>query len=203
MSAKRIKAPTAQTGIAPQVNELVVDIRTLIEEARSSVATVVNAGLTLLYWQIGKRVRIEVLNDMRADYGKEIVSTLSRQLVCEYGRGFSANNLRRMAQFSEVFPDSEMVATLSRQLSGSHFKELYLRWLKKYECRPEEKAPLGIILCAGKKSELIELLELKQSGIHVAQYLIGLPPRELLEKKLHQAVETARARFAERTGHEE
>ena len=60
-----------------------------------------------------------------------------------------------------------------------------------------EHEPLGIILCAGKKQELIELLELNQSGIHVAEYLTGLPPRKLLEQKLHKAVETAKARLIE------
>ena len=72
--------------------------------------------------------------------------------------------------------------------------ELYLRWLNKNERRSEEKEPLGIILCAGKKQEMIELLELNQSGIHVAEYLTELPPRELLEKKLHSALASARER---------
>jgi hypothetical protein len=76
--------------------------------------------------------------------------------------------------------------------------ELYLRWLNKHERRPEENEPLGIILCAGKKQELVEFMELGKSGIHVAEYLTGLPPRALLEQKLHKAVEDARARMAER-----
>ncbi|MCP3680997.1 MAG: DUF1016 domain-containing protein [Gammaproteobacteria bacterium] len=71
--------------------------------------------------------------------------------------------------------------------------ELYLRWLDKHERQPKENVPLGLILCAGKKHELIELLELGKSGIHVAEYLTELPPRELLEKKLHKAIETAQA----------
>ena len=73
--------------------------------------------------------------------------------------------------------------------------ELYLRWLNKYEKQKSENEPLGIILCAGKKQELVELLELDQSGIHVAEYLTELPPRELLEQKLHAAIRTARARI--------
>jgi predicted nuclease of restriction endonuclease-like (RecB) superfamily len=71
--------------------------------------------------------------------------------------------------------------------------ELYLRWLDKHEREPEEALPLGIILCTGKKSEQIELLELDKSGIHVAEYLTTLPPRELLAERLQQA--TARARL--------
>jgi predicted nuclease of restriction endonuclease-like (RecB) superfamily len=73
--------------------------------------------------------------------------------------------------------------------------ELYLRWLSKIEKKPEEKEPLGIILCAGKKQELIELLEVDKAGIHVAEYLTELPSRKLLEKRLHKAVESARERF--------
>jgi hypothetical protein len=65
--------------------------------------------------------------------------------------------------------------------------ELYLRWLDKHERRPGEEPPLGLILCAGKKKERIELLELDRSGIHVAEYLTILPPKELLQEKLHKA----------------
>jgi len=76
--------------------------------------------------------------------------------------------------------------------------ELYLRWLDQHERRAGEKKPLGIILCAGKEQELVELLELGRSGIHVAEYLTELPPRELLEKKLLQAIRLARQRFGKR-----
>jgi hypothetical protein len=73
--------------------------------------------------------------------------------------------------------------------------ELYLRWLARYEQEPDEQSPIGIILCAGKKQEQIELLELGKSGIHVAEYLTVLPPRETLEAKLHQSIELARSRL--------
>jgi len=73
--------------------------------------------------------------------------------------------------------------------------ELYLRWLDKYERREGEDTPLGMILCAGKKQEQIELLELDGAGIHVAEYLTALPPRKLLAEKLHRAVELARVRL--------
>lgn len=73
--------------------------------------------------------------------------------------------------------------------------ELYLRWLDKHERREGEGEPLGIILCAEKKQEHVELLELNKSGIHVAQYLLDLPPREVLELKLHEAIQQAKARI--------
>jgi predicted nuclease of restriction endonuclease-like (RecB) superfamily len=334
--------------------ELLIEIRALIEEARRQTAVAVNMALTLLYWRIGKRIHLEILGNARAAYGEQIVATLSRQLVADHGRGYTEKNLRRMIQFAETFPDEEIVATLWRQLSWSHFRELlplekpfqrefyaemcriegwsvrtlhqridsmlyertalskqpdalirqelailrskgdvtpalllkdpyvldflgltdrflerdledailreletfllelgagfsfvarqkrvqldgddfyidllfynrklkrlvvvelkqgsfkpeykgqmelYLRWLARHEREPEENLPLGIILCAGKNTEQIELLELGTAGIHVAEYLTVLPPPEVLREKLHKAIETARARIEAR-----
>ena len=76
--------------------------------------------------------------------------------------------------------------------------ELYLRWLDKHEREQEEASPLGIILCTGKKSEQIELLELDKSGIHVAEYLTTLPPRAVLVERLHQATQRARLQIEQR-----
>lgn len=347
MSRKDIQKP----GPASNNFLLLEDIRHMIEETRSAVATAVNAGLTMLYWNIGKRIHEEILKGQRAEYGQEIVVSLGQELVVEYGNGFSEKNLRRMIQFAEVFSEEKIVVTLLRQLSWSHFltlvplkdplqrefyaemcrverwsvrtlrkqidsmlyertaisrkpeevilhelanlreqdqltpelifrdpyvldflglkdrylekdmedailrelesfllelgagftfvarqrriqiddddfyidllfyhrslhrliaidlklgnfkaeykgqMELYLRWLDKYERQPGEESPLGIILCAGKKEEQIELLELNHSGIHVAEYLTELPPRELLAERLQRAVKTARARL--------
>lgn len=73
--------------------------------------------------------------------------------------------------------------------------ELYLAWLKRHECEPDEEEPLGIILCAGKSEEHIALLELNKSGIHVASYLKKLLPKAELERKLHEAVRLARSRL--------
>jgi predicted nuclease of restriction endonuclease-like (RecB) superfamily len=76
--------------------------------------------------------------------------------------------------------------------------ELYLRWLDKHEREPDEAPPLGLILCADKKREQIELLELDQSGIHVAEYLTALPPREVFQEKLQAAIELSRKRLEKR-----
>ena len=73
--------------------------------------------------------------------------------------------------------------------------EFYLRWLDKYERRPSELAPMGLILCTGKSQEQIELLELGQAGIHVAEYLTDLPSKEMLKEKLHKAIEHAQKRL--------
>ncbi|QOJ20926.1 MAG: DUF1016 domain-containing protein [Gammaproteobacteria bacterium] len=348
--------PTMATIASPA---LVTDIRQLIDRNRAQLATAVNSALTLLYWQIGQRIHSEVLQGERAAYGEQIVSALARQLESDYGRGFSAKNLRHMLRFAEAFPDMQIVSTLSRQLAWSHFleliylkdsltrdfytqmcaqerwsvrqlrerketmlfertalsrqpdellaseltalreqgelspalllkdpyvldflglqdrylekdledailrelenfllelgagftfvarqkriqidnddfyidllfynrrlkrlvvielklgdfkaeykgqMELYLRWLAKHEQEPGEAPPLGIILCSGKKQEQIELLELDASGIHVAEYLTELPPKEVLQQKLHDAIERSRQRLENRSGEQD
>jgi predicted nuclease of restriction endonuclease-like (RecB) superfamily len=100
---------------------LLHDVRQLIEQARAHVASTANSTLTHLYWRIGDRVRREVLADARASYGEQIVATLSAQLLTVYGKGFAEKNLRRMVQFAEVFPDGDIVVSLIRQLSWTHF----------------------------------------------------------------------------------
>jgi predicted nuclease of restriction endonuclease-like (RecB) superfamily len=351
------KIPTSLTPV-PNVGALLADLRQLIEDARRSAAVAVNSSLTLMYWHIGSRIRAEILGGERADYGKEILPTLSAELVPRYGRGFSARSLWRMMQFAEAFPDVQIVSTASRQLSWSHFQELlplkqplqrefyaemcriegwsirvlreridsmlyertalsrkpdelirqeldtlrragdltpalvlkdpyvldfldlhdryiekdfedailrdleafllelgagfsfvarqkriqldgddfyidllfynrrlkrlvavelklghfkhayksqmelYLRWLDKYERERDELPPLGIILCADKNTEQVELLELDASGIHVAEYLTILPPREVFQDKLHAAIAAAQARLPHRKDNE-
>jgi len=103
---------------------LFTEISTLIEHARGTVVSQANYALTLLFWKIGTRVNEAVLQNRRADYGKQIVATLARELTEKYGRNFEERNLRRMLQFAESFPDFEILATLSTQLSWSHFVEL-------------------------------------------------------------------------------
>ena len=72
-----------------------------------------NRSLTLLFWQIGKWISNHILQNKRAEYGKEIVVTVSRQLVDKYGRNYEEKNLRRMIQFAEKFSNYENVVTLS------------------------------------------------------------------------------------------
>ena len=85
------------------------------------MAHAINSGLTVLYWHLGDRIHREILKEARAEYGAEIVSALGRQLEREFGRGFAEKNLRRMVQFAEVFPDREIVVSLIRQLTWTHF----------------------------------------------------------------------------------
>ncbi len=76
--------------------------------------------------------------------------------------------------------------------------EFYLRWLAKYEQKPGEESPIGLILCAGKKREQSELLELEKSGIRVASYWTKVLPRKLLQQKLHEAIQHARERLTQK-----
>jgi predicted nuclease of restriction endonuclease-like (RecB) superfamily len=103
---------------------LLSELQGLIQDARQHVAQTANSTLTTLYWRVGDRIRREVLKNGRADYGEQIVSTLSTQLVRDFGQGFGLRSLRRMVQFAEAFPDSHAVTALSQELSWSHFVEI-------------------------------------------------------------------------------
>src|SRR5262245_7886027 len=81
-------------------DRLLGDIRAMIEAAREQTARVVNSGQVLLYWSIGKRIREDVLQEKRGVYGEAIVSTLSRHLTAEYGRGYDRRNLYHMIRFA-------------------------------------------------------------------------------------------------------
>lgn len=100
---------------------LLKELSQLIEQNQQQFVAQANSNLTLLFWYIGNRINENILQNKRADYGKQIVVTLSRELTKKYGRNFEEKNLRRMLQFAEQFTDNSIVVTLSRQLSWSHF----------------------------------------------------------------------------------
>jgi len=335
---------------SPQKSEKVFinEIRSLIEQTRSKVAQTVNSALVLMNWHIGKRINDEILQNKRAEYGKEIVASLSRQLTVDYGKGFTRQNLFHMMRFADSFADFEIVSALSRQLSWTHFRqiiyieddlkrdfyaemclierwntrtlskkiqgmlyertaisrkpeetikneiselreedkltsdlvfrdtyfldflglkdtfsekdlenailrelenfllelgvgftfiarqkritvdgedfridlllfhrelrrlvvielklgrflpadfgqtEFYLRWLDKYERKPWEESPIGLILCSEKSNERVELMALDKQEIKIAEYWTQLPDKKLLQQKLHDAVKLAR-----------
>lgn len=100
-------------------NFLLHEVKLLIEQSKKQIAVSVNSTLTLLYWEIGRRINEEIIQNQRAEYGKQIVVTLARQLTIEFGNGWSEKQLRHCIRFSEVFPKEQIVSTLSRQLSWS------------------------------------------------------------------------------------
>jgi DUF1016 N-terminal domain len=108
----------------PSQNPLFQEIRQMIDAAKQRAAIAVNAEITLLYWQVGQRIQTEILQGQRAEYGKQVIQTLSQQLTQTYGRGWSEKQLRHCLQFAESFPDEQIVYALRRQLSWTHLRSL-------------------------------------------------------------------------------
>ncbi|MCK5120399.1 MAG: DUF1016 family protein, partial [Methylococcales bacterium] len=150
------------------------------------------------------------LNDSYLE--KDLEDAILRELeqfLLELGSGFTFIARQKRLQIDEddfyidlLFYNRKLKRLVAIDLKVGRFKaeykgqmELYLRWLAKHEQEVDENPPLGIILCAGKKQEQIELLEMDQSGIHVAEYLTVLPPKAELEQQLHQVVINARLRL--------
>ena len=334
-------------------DNLFTDISQLIEQSKTNIAISVNAELTMLYWQVGKRINENILKSDKPEYGKQIVSSISERLTTEYGKGWGQRHLYSCIKVYTVFPDFEILHALRTKLTWTHLRliinvedelkrefyiemcklekwssrqlqeriqsmlyertaiskkpdatikqelellkneqklssdlifrdpyfldflglkdtysekdletsivaelqrfiielgndfaflarqkritidnrdyyidllffhrrlkclvaidlkigefeaaykgqmELYLRYLEKYETVEDENTPIGLILCTGKNEEHIELLQLDKSNIKVADYLTLLPSKELLQQKLHKAVEIARNRLME------
>ena len=101
----KLIVPRPQAPVAVDTAGILADLRELIHSARHRVATVANAEQTLLYWRLGRRIAHENLTEGRAEYGKQIVATVSQQLMAEFGRGFTYTSLTRMIQFFQAFPD--------------------------------------------------------------------------------------------------
>jgi len=334
-----------------QHQDLFAEIKALIEQSKQQIAIAINSTITTLYWEIGNRIRNDVLQNKRAKYGEEIVKHLSVNLTEQYGKGWSEKHLRHCLRFAETFPDSQIVSALQRQLTWTHIKfilyidddlkrefyiemcklerwstrvlenrinsmlyertaiskkpeetikhdlellkneqrltpdlvfrdpyfldflglrdkysekdleaaiivelqnfiiefgsdfafmdrqkrisvdnedyyidllfyhrrlkcliaidlklgkfqaahkgqmELYLRWLDKNMKIEGENTPIGLILCAGKSKEHIELLQLENSNIKIADYLTQLPEKQLFEQKLRNAIDIAKQRL--------
>ena len=105
-------------------NLLFDEISELIEHSRRTMYVQVNNSTISLFWQIGKCINNDILNNKRADYGKKIIPKLSILLMQKYGSSFALRNLRRMMQFAEQFSDFEIVSPLATQLRWSHFVEI-------------------------------------------------------------------------------
>lgn len=119
------KISTKNKNTAQKSDEILIsEIRILIEQTRSQVAQTVNPALVLMNWHIGKRINDEILKNKRAEYGEQIVPTVSAQLTVEYGKGFTRPNIFKMMQFAGLFPDIAIVSSLTRQLSWTHFSEI-------------------------------------------------------------------------------
>ena len=87
------------------------ELSQLIEQSQRQVVTHANSTLTTLFWHIGTLINNEILQNKRAEYAKQIVSTLSTQLKAQYGKNFELRNLRRMMQFAKQFTNLEAIFT--------------------------------------------------------------------------------------------
>jgi DUF1016 N-terminal domain len=124
------------------IDTLYQNIRQLIEAAKTHVATQVNQALVLTYWQIGKTIKTELLEDARSEYGLATLKQLAQQLQQEYGAGFSYSSLTRMIKFYSYLPEQTIVATVSQQLSWSHFSA----WTAcPMNAQPYLNKPMGIL----------------------------------------------------------
>ena len=156
---------------------LVDDLRQIINQTRNRVAVNVNAELTLMYWHIGERINREVLGNERAEYGKQIVLTVSRQLQLEYGdKGFEPRTIRRMMQFASLFPDLQIVTPLVIQLSWTHF--LLVMHIK------DPLAREFYLTMAANQRWSKRTLEAKIDGMLYERTAIATKPDELIKQEL-------------------
>ncbi len=162
---------------------IVGDIKTLIEQSKQQVAVAVNATITLLYWQVGNRINSEILKDKRAEYGKEIISTLSRQLELEYGNGWSKRHLHHCVRFAEIYPDINIVHTLCTQLSWSH-----LRLIASME--NDLKRLFYIEMCKIEKWSVRTFQE-KINSMFYERTAISKKPEETIKNELQKLNETS------------
>ncbi len=105
-------------------NEFSNKIIGLIEKSKKDIVQVINSQMVMTYWNIGKEIFLEEQKGQeRAEYGKEVIDTLSTVLTEKYGKGFSSSNLKRMRKFYTIFNNEKISATVSHQFSWSHFVE--------------------------------------------------------------------------------
>lgn len=109
--------------LATQASTILDGVKALVEAARTRVALYVNTETSVLYWSIGDYLNRKLVGEGRAEYGRQILATVSQGLTMAYGKGYTYTALTRMRKVASVFPE-EIVATLSQQLSWSHLIEL-------------------------------------------------------------------------------
>lgn len=162
---------------------LVDDLRQIINQTRNRVAVNVNAELTLMYWHIGERINREVLGNERAEYGKQIVATVSQQLQTEYGdKGFEKSSITRMMKFARLFPNYQIVATLSRQLQWSHFVEVI-------PIKDDLQREFYLTLAASERWSIRQLRK-EIDGMLYERTAIATKPDELIKQELTELRES-------------
>ena len=106
-------------------NNYINEIKKILKNARQKAYTAVNSAMVEAYWKIGRRiVEEEQSGRERAEYGKEILQNLSKELTEEFGKGYSYRTLREIRQFYLMFSDFEKWRTVSAKLTWSHFQKV-------------------------------------------------------------------------------
>ncbi|HAQ62355.1 TPA: DUF1016 domain-containing protein [Candidatus Delongbacteria bacterium] len=123
-SNEKYNLTVSENKVVQSEENLFEELSELITSSRERALVYANSEMNLVFWQVGKRINDFILNNKRAEYGKQIVVTLSRQLEQRHGKNYEEKNLRRILQFAEIFGNYEIVVTLSRQLSWSHILAL-------------------------------------------------------------------------------
>ncbi len=160
-----------------RTQSLIQDLRQIIEQARGHVATTANYALTTMYWNIGERINREVLDNQRAEYGKQIVAQVAQQLQKEYGKkGFDKSSITRMMKFAKLFPDFQIVAQLARQLYWSHFVEVL-------PLKDDLQRDFYITLAASERWGR-DRLRKEIDGMLFERTAIASKPAELIKKEL-------------------
>lgn len=152
------------------------DIKQILAQARQKAYTAVNAAMVEAYWQIGKRIVEEEQNGKeRADYGKEIIQTISDEMTIEFGKGFTGRNIRNFRQFYLTFPNPEIWKTLSSKLSWSHFQ----RVLKV----SDEKARMYYLREAAENTWSVRTLDRNISTLYY-QRLLSSDNKEIVKNEM-------------------
>lgn len=196
-------------------------IKQLIDTAKQEAATAVNKELAVLHpnRQTPPKVLFKDCHLLKflglfdthsaRNYKAAILRDIENYLL-QAGTSFASMGINKWLESDGQHCEVDLLLFNRRlkrlvaiNLRFSNFRPAYkeemalnLRWLAKHDKENDERPPIGIILCAGKKQEQIELLELDESSIHVAEYLTVLPPKELLQAKLHEAIISARRRLS-------
>ena len=164
--------------------DLFADVKQMITSARHKVAVKANSEITLLYWNIGNRIRKDVLNEKRAEYGKQIVKKLAEELTIEYGKGWSLNQLRHCLRSAETFTKERIVYAVRRQLSWTHIRTLtYIE----NELKRRFYMEMCIVEHWGTR-----LLNDRIDSMLFERTAISKKPEELIQKELEQLREKNR-----------
>ena len=139
--------------------DLYSKISNLITAKKYTVSRAVNSAIIFLYWEIGETICKDILQNHKAEYGKNIINEVAKQLSQNYGKGFDRTAIFRMVQFYQEFPDKEKVATLSQQLTWSHFVVLL-------PIEDELKRDFYAVMCKSENWSVRVLRERKNSMLY-------------------------------------